>query len=383
MNPVATVQGSGSDPDFGVTVFGQNFMAPLTTWLGDLGQNIFITVSTVTTTTITGMLSPNIPVGVYALTVENPDGQQGSLPRAFVVYPRPHPNTTFDSSVAYVATFGPAAPPTKGDDDHVQLIFFEVPEAPDDRLYLRIFDADTGNTHDEPGPDGLFGNTVMTYTVRGGDYAYSDPDARSDHPGVTGINSGNPIVQRTVGVDGVLDNAWLTLPISRTQGEPVDGSRVFKLAVQGASGDDGNWYQVAISADPNTNVAVNGARVFAYSWCVVLPSPGDAVAVYPYVPVGTNTVTQFNYDFDASSGSAITLTTPVLNRPVSSGGLSLDASIASEAFSTFGGERATTWTARYVVGQFPFSNNSFSLWFLGDGTALAIFTTPVLVAPPP
>ena len=55
------------------------------------------------------------------------------------------------------------------------------------------------------------------------------------------------------------------MPVNRDDGEDRGTSRVFKLVVQGAAGDDGNWYQVAISTDPNNNFAVAGSRVFAYS----------------------------------------------------------------------------------------------------------------------
>lgn len=354
-------------------------MAPLLAWLGDLAQNIMISVSSVTTTTITGGLSPNIPVGVYALTVQNPDGQQGVLSPAFTVHPCSYPTTTSEA----VITFGPAALPDEGDDDHIQIIFFEVPDTAPDDLYIHIFDADTGGEHDELGLDGSLDNTVMTYTVRGDLFAYTDPDARADHPPPAGIGSGTVITQQVIGVDAALNDAWLTLPVTRTQGEAVGASRLFKLVVQGASGDDGNWYQVAISSDPANNVAVNGARIFAYSWCVVLPAPGDIITLYPFVPFGTNTVTQFNFDFDVTSGAAITLTTPLRNLSVGFPGLSGSGSVASEPVPSFDGERATTWTAWYRSGDFAPPNNDFTLWFRANGTSMAIFVAPSRVPPPP
>jgi hypothetical protein len=378
ITPAATVQGSGSDPDFGVTIVGQNFMAPLTAWLSRSTRTVAITVSSVAATIITGTLSPNIPVGVYALTVRNDtDFQEDTLSPAFTVLPRPHPTTTFESAVAFVTTFGPAALPTEGDDDYVQIIFFEVPDAtaPDD-LYIRIFDADTGGAIDEVGADLSFGETTMTYAVRGGLGAYTGPDAQSDHP-TSGINTGTLITQQVIGVDALLEGQWLTLPVSRTQGEPIGGSRVFKLVVQGASGDDGNWYHVAISSDPANNVAVSGARVFAFSWCVVLPASGDEVTVYPYVPLGIINVRQVNFDFDAFIGAGITLTTPIRTLPVSDPGLSRDGNSAFQDLTVFGGEEAMTWNARYV-SSFPSPYNDFSFWFFGDGVPLAIFTAPTL-----
>jgi len=388
ITPIATLEGSGSDPDFNVTIIGQNFMSPLTTWLGDLTQNILITVLNVTSTAINGTLSPNIPPGVYALLVDNlSDGVDVAvLPRAFTVYPRPNPDITLDSDVAFITTFGPAAPSSAGDDDHVQIIFFEVPEvSPSDTLYVRIFDPDTGGANDGAGLTPI-GETVMSYSLRGGTGAYTDLAARSDHPGPAGINSGILITQIAIGVDAALDGTWLALPVNRDQGELVAGGtrRVFKLVIQGTAGDDGNRYQVAISTDPSNNLAVSGARVFAYSWCVMLPNSGDEVAVYPYVPAGTSSFTQFNFDFEAATvlGTAINLASPLRSRPVDPLNLSGENETRSQLFDVFGGEDATTWSAQFVAGM-TFPINTFTFWFLGDGgTPLAIFAEPSLRALP-
>lgn len=377
MVPHEMIQGSGSDPSLDVTIIGDYFMGSQ----ARLGQSIQINVLTVTHTTIDGLLARDIPVGVYGLTVENSDGQQGVLSGAFTVYPRPHPTSTLDSEVAYVNTFGSAASPTEGDDDHVQIIFFEVPNGPDDLLYIRIFDADTGGAHDETGPDGAYGDTAMTYTLRGGGGAYTTLDARSHHPGPPGIASGTLTAEQVVGVDGALDDNWLTLSVRRNDGELIGESRIIKLVVQGTSGDDGNWYQVAISSDPNDNIGVAGARLFAFSWCVALPGPRDEVTLYPFVPTGANLVTQVNFDYDVSPGAAITLSTPLRDLPVTS--LSGDGDSASEEFIPSADEKNATWTARYASGDIPPNKNDFSVWFLGDNTyALAIFTKPTLVSPP-
>lgn len=368
-------QGTSGDPPVGVGISGQNFLGPQ----ARLGQSIWINVVGSAETWINGTISPDIPAGVYALTVENADGQQGVLPRAFTVHPRPNPTNTLDSEVAFIAAFGPDALGAEGDDDHVQIIFFEVPDGSGD-LYIRIFDPDTGGMHDEPGLDVTF-NTTIAFTLRGGSRAYTEPDARSYRPGSTGINSGTFIIGTVIGDDVTLDNAWLSWTVNRSQGELVGSSRVFKLVVQGASGDDGNLYQVAISTSPTDNLEVPGARIFAYSWCASLPTPGDEVVVYPFVPAGASRVTQFNFDFDVSSGSAINLTTPLRNLSVFQ--LSGNDAVASEEFITFSGERDTTWSARYVAGSQPPTINDFTLWYLGDGTtALAIFTAPTLASPP-
>jgi hypothetical protein len=377
ITPNATVQGGGADPDFDVDIIGQNFVGSQA-WLG---QNIQVNVLSVTDTLIDGTLSPNVSSGIYALTVQNSDGQQGVLPRAFTVDPRPHPDRTLDSGVAFISTFGPVADVTEGDDDHVQIVFYDVPDGPDDVLYVRVFDPDTGGVNDEPGLDNTFGDTAMAYTLRGAGGAYTEPNARSDHPGPVGINSGELITQTVIGEDPSLDGVWLPWAVNRVQGELVNGRRVFKLVIQGVAGDDGNRYQATLSSAPDANVAVAGARTLAFSWCVSLSSPGDTVNVYPFVPVGSTQVTQYNFDFDVSPGSDIALTTPLRNLPVV--GLSGNGDVASQGFVPFSNELGATWTARYTAGTVPPDINDFTLWFTGDdGPALAVYAAPTLASFP-
>lgn len=78
--PAATVQGSGHP--FLVTITGQNFASGVT---ARLDGSISITVTSNTTTTIIGVLSPEVPIGVYNLTVTNPDGQSDTLSPIFIV----------------------------------------------------------------------------------------------------------------------------------------------------------------------------------------------------------------------------------------------------------------------------------------------------------
>jgi hypothetical protein len=373
--PRETVEGSGSDPDIDVTILGQGFLGSI----ARLGQNIWISVLTVSDTIITGRLSPNIPAGVYELTVQNADGRTGVLPRAFTVHPRPNPTQTLNSDVATITTFGSAAALTEGDDDFVQIIFIEVPQSLVNPLYIRIFDADTGGGNDEPGAT-PFGDTAMTYSLRGGVGAYTNAAARADHPSPAGITSGDLLEQRTIGVDAAYDNSWWSLPVDPNLGELVGSGRIFKLVVEGVGGDDGNWYQVAVSIDPNNNLEVPGSRIFAYSWCVMLPFALDEASVYPYVPAGATSITQYNFDFDVTAAAGITLTSPL--RSLSVVGLSGNGVTASESFAVFAGEDATTWSARYVSQSF-LTLNDFCLWFRDQSdTALAIFTGPTLGSAP-
>lgn len=49
---------------------------------------------------------------------------------------------------AFMTTYSPAAGIAEGDDDFVQVVYFEIPATVRDSLYIRIFDADCGGSRD-------------------------------------------------------------------------------------------------------------------------------------------------------------------------------------------------------------------------------------------
>jgi hypothetical protein len=353
-----------------------------------LGSGILITISAATADTLTGTVPAGLTPGVYALTVINPDSQSDTLSPAYTTLNPPSPNTTLETG--YVVTFGPDASMGDGDDDQVQVIFLDVPASYAGSLYFRIFDADTGGDADEQ--NGAW-DTTTTYTLRGGSGAYSLPNARSSHPDSTGINSGTLLTQTVIGNDGAYNNNWNLVfgPYSAGDGEePVIGSsrRVFKLVVEGASGNDGNFYNVALSTDPLTNTAPAGSRALAYSWTFwVNHDVAQRPPLYPYVPTGTLSFEQHNWDMDYASGT-IMLHTPLRDIVVPGSGISGNSTVfpddsASSSHPVVGEEDETTWT---VTMEFTasVSPNDITFWVTRDGGTedLAIFTRPTTDPPP-
>ncbi|HUX76315.1 MAG TPA: hypothetical protein VMY40_06710, partial [Anaerolineae bacterium] len=271
-------QGVNSAP-VPVIIRGANFFGTPTV---TLGASESVTISAATADTLTGTVPAGLTPGVYALRVENPDGQSDILSPAYVALSPASPDTTLETG--YVSTFGPGASGAQGDNDHVQVIFFEVPASYSGSLFFRIFDADTGGGIDEPGELPQDWNTTITYTLRGYTDTYTLSAARSASPGPAGINSGTLLTQTVVGNVPEYDGNWrLTFgPYLVNQGELVGSSSVFKLVVEGASGNDGNLYNVALSTEPLTNVAPAGSRVFAYSWTFALPR-NTPQRMYPYL----------------------------------------------------------------------------------------------------
>ena len=382
---IAPDQGEGTAPT-SVVITGTGFV-PVPT--ARLGNSAFISVSAATANEISGTVPAGLTPGVYALTVINPDGQSDSLSPAYTVLNPPSPSTTLE--MGYVLTFGSDAAGSSGDDDHVQVIFFEVPAGCGDDLYFRVFDADTGGggaaeATDEP--DSLppwSWNTTITYTLRGEDGAYTSPDARSHRPGAAGINAGTLLAQAVIGSEAAYDGNWNLVfgPYPVDRGEEVGGRRVFKLVVEGAGGDDGNLYNVALSADPSANVAPAGSRVFAYSWTLPLPpDPAQRPRLYPYVTQGTSSFEQHNWDVDYSSGT-MTLRTPMRDIFVSGGEISGDGVEASSSYRVQSGEAGATWTVTMgFASSGAASQNDVTFWAVGDGIDLAIFARPTTDSPP-
>jgi len=360
-----------------VVIRGANFFGTPT---AILRTGVSINVTAATSDTITGTVPSGLAPGVCALTVRNPDGQADTLSPAYTALNVSSPDTTLETD--FISIFGRDASGADGDDDHVQVVFFDVPDGTSGNLYVRLFDADVGGGLDEQ--NGGW-DTAITYTLRGGAGAYTQGDARLSRPGPAGIGSGVLLTQTVIGNVSAYDGNWnLVLgPYSAADGESVGGSRVFKLAVEGASGDDGNLYNVALSTDPSANTAPSGARVFAYSWTFPL-APDSPQWLYPYVPSGTSDFVQNNWDMDSPAGS-MDLYTPLRSIAVPAGAISGNSTaypgdVASSTHLAGDLEGAATWTVKM---EFSFAGvwNDLTFWAM-DGTDLAIFTRPTTGAPP-
>jgi len=282
---------------------------------------------------------------------------------------------------ALVWTYGPDSPGTNGDNDYVQVIFFELPDTlpPTTGLYFNVFDPDCGGSEDYEW-QGF--NTTTGFGVYGGPGAYTSPLARSPvfTPGVNyeGVTTGTLLVSRTFGISPTLDGQWISLnaaPIALNAGEHVDGRYVFKLSVEGVSGDDGNFYDVAVSTSPApTNTVPAGTRIFAYSWTFQQPPPDNKTPphLFPYVENGVTQVIQHNFDIDFADGYMY-LVTPA-GRVTSTAKLSHDGDWDSSSHAVLPGESGATWTVWLEISSTAFTN-CVSLYFTDqNGVALPIFT---------
>lgn len=201
-------------------------------------------------------------------------------------------------NIPYLITFGADSDHSWGDDDFSQTIFFNIPKNQTTPFYIRIFDPETGGEHDEKSAGW---DTKTKFTLYGGKDAFSDPDARNVDP-KGNYKSGTLIESKTYGGDESTDNKWVALgPFNPMQGELVEdfSGYIFKLIIEGASGNDGNVYKLFLSIKSNENIALEGANAFAYEYSVRLLKEAKAIAhIYPFAD---NLVAAFkirNFDFD-------------------------------------------------------------------------------------
>ena len=135
--------------------------------------------------------------------------------------------TAAAQEVPLAVTYGPAAATAEGDPDFREVIFLSVPDGLEERLYLRVFDADTGGEHDlvyDAADD-----TQVRFTLFGGEGAYTGAAGAGVEPGAEQLAAG----------DGARRAAWSRpAPRSTTAGRPCSRSppgRARRSAAGGSS----------------------------------------------------------------------------------------------------------------------------------------------------
>ncbi|MEQ6165818.1 hypothetical protein AAOE16_01375 [Ekhidna sp. MALMAid0563] len=202
-------------------------------------------------------------------------------------------------NIDYLVTFGGNAPASWGDDDHIQIFFFLIPNEFTEPIYLRVFDPDVGGTIDEIKGEW---NSAHRISIFGGEGAHSHPDARKVDP-VGEFKSGNLLASKVFRDNPEFDGKWYTFgPFNPVEGEEdpeIPNGRIFKVIMEGLQGDDGNLYQYFLSADPDVNEEVEGSNAFTYEYSFRLPvASGEISHIYPFIDKNVVSITQHNFDFD-------------------------------------------------------------------------------------
>lgn len=212
------------------------------------------------------------------------------------IFSQPAPAS--DENIPYLVTFGADSETSWGDDDFCQVFFFVIPASQINPIYIRIYDPDTGGDLDEVKVEF---NTIVSFSVYGGNGCWSDEDAEAIDP-VGNYKSGILFSTNTFGSEPKYNKKYYTFgPFNPYEGEFVEkfDGRVFKIIAQGESGDDGNLYSYFLSTSPDENIEVEGGNVFTYEYTFRLSDNQSHVSqIYPFVDDKTISIEVSNFDWD-------------------------------------------------------------------------------------
>lgn len=219
------------------------------------------------------------------------------FPLVSLVKAQPVPGS--DENIPYLITFGAGSQTHWGDDDNLQIIFFTVPEDFKKPVFLRVFDPETSGQHDEL--NGTW-NTRTRFTVYGGKGAASEKDAQKANKEGK-FDSGVVLASKTFANEAAYDNQWYTFgPFNPTEGEllPEFGGYIFKVVVEGVSGDDGNTYRFFLSGQEQQNRPVEGGFAFYFKYKFRMHDNVSEIAhIYPYIDNKVISIKQSNFDWDS------------------------------------------------------------------------------------
>ncbi len=213
-------------------------------------------------------------------------------------------------------TYGPKASSAEGDPDYREVIFLSVPDGGQERLYVRVYDPDTGGDHDLV--YGVADDTEVRFRLFGGEGAYTDAISAGGEPGAEQLTAGTVLGERAIGPSAALDDRWQTLFAALPeQGEAVGGRRIFRLQVEGTAGDDANLYALTLSLRDRRNLAPDGLEIVELAPTVRVPDDQHVTELRFEVPEHAERLTVRN--FDAANGQ-VAFVTAFRSVPVAASG---------------------------------------------------------------
>ncbi|MBU1872839.1 hypothetical protein KJ688_03765, partial [bacterium] len=182
----------------------------------------------------------------------------------------------------FLITSGIDAGLDKGDSLYRMIINVDIPSAYPGKVYVRVFDADLGDTYDNPGQ-----NSQTRYLVFGQNGINPNIFSIKDS-----LNSTTALVNLTLGPDQYYDNRWRTIgSFTMAQGQPRGDRTLFQVVVDGISGSGRNRYQVFVSADDKRNDAIDGSAVTSPALALRLANnPGMSTQITFSIPQSCDTI---------------------------------------------------------------------------------------------
>lgn len=164
---------------------------------------------------------------------------------------------------AMLITYGPRADAREGDDRFYQVLRIDVPKNYAKPLFVRIYDADCGGDLDQA--KSVF-DTTTRMRIFGGPGSTRDSDLRSVLLDPNARGRGTVLANTTFGASPALDQKWHMLAkLSAADGDIVGDRARFKLVVEGLEGNDGNAFDVEISAAPDQSVPIAGVDLLSFA----------------------------------------------------------------------------------------------------------------------
>jgi hypothetical protein len=196
--------------------------------------------------------------------------------------------------------------------------------------------------------------------------------------GLTGTYTWTATLTESVALDKSWDFSFG--PFSPDQGEPVEDRYIFKLAVEGLSDKDANWYRVALSSSPDANTVRSEARMFASSW-TLLVDESNQPHLHPYVTGGMKTLWLRSFGCDIVGGRLLIWTS--LQRKLETWCLA-NGTFAPADFSVEDGEDGATWAVDWSEYIVPMGETDYLVFWAEDeqGSALPVFTRRTIRTPP-
>ena len=281
-----------------------------------------------------------------------------------------------DENIPHLVTFGGDGDITWGDDNFCQIIFFKIPESYTQPVYIRVYDPDTGGDIDE---QKFEWNTVTDISIFGGKGAWSDKDAQ-DMVLDGNYDSGTLLASKEFGGGSEYDKKWYTFgPFNPSEGEYVTGfgGYIFKVIIEGISGDDGNLYNLYLSNHPDRNHDVEGASAFYYKYKFRLYDDVHEIAhIYPHIDENVVSIKQTNFDWDNDGKIQIVSLARPGDETMKIGG---DSEWVSSTHKIYDEERTNSLDLQMIKNQSGAIRNNNVVIFLENqyGEKLPFFSIPI------
>jgi len=190
----------------------------------------------------------------------------------------------------FIVTSGIQSGIDKGDSLNRASFFVAIPADYPGKIYFRIFDADLGDTYDNP-----VGTSETRYLIFGQQGYYPELFSLQDT-----IEVNKALISLILGADKYYDNRWRTIgTLTTQQGYKQADKMIFQVVIDGIKGKGRNLYQLAISTDEKRNEPIAGMEVSSPSVAVRLASnPQSATQVTFLIPDKCDTLIINNFDAD-------------------------------------------------------------------------------------